>query len=81
MTITSTSRITTERRLPTPPPEGQPQSHPRIYPAPDFPFRGWQPPKPDGYRQSAATPLESAIVIDNGNPVSSRFSPLGSPLT
>ncbi|ETI21366.1 hypothetical protein G647_07712 [Cladophialophora carrionii CBS 160.54] len=66
MTITSTTRITAERRLPTPPPESQLLSQPRIYAAPDFPFKGWQPPKPDGYQQSAGTPSESAIVIDNG---------------
>ncbi|KAL2407916.1 Actin-like protein arp5 [Exophiala dermatitidis] len=66
MTITNISRIATERRLPTPPPDGQTRSQPRIYPAPDFPFKGYQPPQPDGWRQSAATPDESAIVIDNG---------------
>ncbi|KAK7905354.1 Actin-related protein 5 [Exophiala xenobiotica] len=66
MTITSVSRITTERRLPTPPEDGQPDSQPRVHPAPDFPFRGWQPPQPEGYRQSAANPSENAIVIDNG---------------
>ena len=53
-----------ERRLPTPPPDWQ--LGPRIYPAPDYPFKGWQPPQPEGYRQSAASPNESAIVIDNG---------------
>ena len=66
MTITATSRILTERRLPTPPVDGRPQSQPRIYPAADFPFKGWQPPQPDGYQKSAAAPLENAIVIDNG---------------
>ncbi|KIX04311.1 uncharacterized protein Z518_05178 [Rhinocladiella mackenziei CBS 650.93] len=66
MTIISTSRVVTERRLPTPPLDGQQESKPQIYPAPDFPFKGWQPPQPEGYRQSAATPTESAIVIDNG---------------
>ncbi|KIW90727.1 uncharacterized protein Z519_08510 [Cladophialophora bantiana CBS 173.52] len=75
MTITSITRIATERHFPTPPPEGEPQSSPRVYPAPDFPFRGWQPPRADGYRQSAATPSESAIVIDNGaNTVKAGFS-------
>ncbi|KAI1615092.1 actin beta/gamma 1 [Exophiala viscosa] len=66
MTITTVSRITAERRLPTPPPDGQVRSQPRVYPAPDFPFKGWQPPQTDGYRQSAANPAENAIIIDNG---------------
>ena len=66
MTITSTSRIVPERRLPTPPNDGVAQSQPRIFPAPDFPFKGWQPPQPDGYQSSAAAPAENAIVIDNG---------------
>jgi actin-related protein 5 len=64
MTINSTRQIVVERRLPTPPPDWQ--LGPRIYPAPDYPFRGWQPPQPEGYRQSAANPCESAIIIDNG---------------
>jgi actin-related protein 5 len=64
MTINSSRQIVVERRLPTPPPDWE--LGPRIYPAPDYPFRGWQPPQPEGYRQSAANPGESAIVIDNG---------------
>ena len=64
MTINSTRQIVVERRLPTPPPDWE--LGPRIYPAPDYPFKGWQPPQPEGYRQSAANPGESAIVIDNG---------------
>ncbi|RMZ82402.1 hypothetical protein DV737_g2047, partial [Chaetothyriales sp. CBS 132003] len=65
MAITATRRIELERRLPTPPPGAQP-TRPRLYPAPDFPFKGWQPAQPEGYKQSAARPTESAIVIDNG---------------
>ena len=64
MTINSTRQIVVERRLPTPPPDWE--LGPRIYPAPEYPFKGWQPPQPEGYRQSAANPGESAIVIDNG---------------
>ena len=64
MTINSTRQIVVERRLPTPPPDWE--LGPRIYPAPDYPFKGWLPPQPEGYRQSAANPGESAIVIDNG---------------
>jgi actin-related protein 5 len=63
MTINSVSLIFEERSLPSPGPEEQSQ---KLHPAPDFPFKGWQPPQTDGYRQSAGTPLDSAIVIDNG---------------
>ena len=66
MAITLVERIIKERTLPPSPPEGQ-ATAPRIYPAPDFPFKGWQPPQPDGYRQSASNPSENAIVIDNGS--------------
>ena len=65
MAITATSRIVVERSLPTPPPEAS-ATQPRIYPAADFPFKGWQPAQPEGYKQSAATPGQSAIIIDNG---------------
>lgn len=64
MTINSTRQIVVERRLPTPPPDWE--LGPRIYPAPDYPFKGWQPPKPDGYRVSGTNSTEVAIVIDNG---------------
>ena len=40
MTISSTSRIVIERRLPTPPMDGDQGPKPRVYPAPDFPFKG-----------------------------------------
>ncbi|KPI38519.1 Actin-like protein arp5 [Cyphellophora attinorum] len=62
MAITSVQRIVQERTLPS----DHPLPPPRIYPAPDFPFKGWQPAQPEGYRQSAANPSENAIVIDNG---------------
>lgn len=65
MTIISVNRIVEERRFPTPPPDAV-ESTPRIHPAPDYPFRGWQPPQPEGYKQSTATPSESAIILDNG---------------
>ena len=67
MAITAVSRIVEERRLPTPPPDGTlGASQPRMFPAPDFPFKGWQPAQMDGYGQSAASPGENAIVIDAG---------------
>ncbi|KAH8689936.1 putative chromatin remodeling complex subunit [Talaromyces proteolyticus] len=40
---------------------------PQILNAKDFPFKGYQPPQPDGYEQSRASPGSSAIVIDNGS--------------
>ena len=68
MTVTLVNTLVTERRLPSPSPDGVSQPAPEVYPAPDFPFKGWIPTQPEGYRQSAATPTESAIVIDNGTP-------------
>lgn len=65
MTITAVHRFVEERSRPPVPADGKwPQ--PTVYPAPDFPFRGWQPPQPEGYVQSANTPDDSAIVIDTG---------------
>lgn len=66
MTINTVHRIIQERKLPSPPPSGAGLPPSKVYPAPDFPFKGWQPPQLDGYRQSAGTPTDSAIVIDNG---------------
>jgi actin-related protein 5 len=59
------TRIVEERTFPEDTQNGE-STTPRIYPAPDYPFRGWQPPHPEGYRDSAATPGDSAIVLDNG---------------
>ena len=66
MTITSVQTLlpgryslnSTEKRAAKPAPQ--------IYHAQDFPFKGYQPPQPDGYEQSRAHPDTSAIVIDNG---------------
>lgn len=66
MTIRGVRTVTEERRLPSPPPDEDLTASPVIHSAPDYPFRGWQPPQPDGYTQSAGTSLDSAIVIDNG---------------
>jgi hypothetical protein len=66
MTINSVRTLATDRAFPALPDEGTSDSSPHIYGAPDFPFKGWQPPQPEGYKQSAATSHESAIVIDNG---------------
>ncbi|KAL9106760.1 MAG: hypothetical protein Q9227_008259 [Pyrenula ochraceoflavens] len=65
MTISSVTSIASDRRPPSP--QGNPVHPPsRIYEPTDFPFKGYRAPQPDGYVQSAATPDESAIVIDNG---------------
>ncbi|KAJ5101287.1 hypothetical protein NUU61_003509 [Penicillium alfredii] len=66
MTITAVQTLlpgrfavnSTERRVEKPPPQ--------VYSVPDFPFKGYQPPQPEGYAQSQAHPDTSAIVIDNG---------------
>lgn len=66
MTITSTKTLlsgrystnSTEKRAEKPPPQ--------VSYAQDFPFKGYQPPQPDGFQQSRAHPDTSAIVIDNG---------------
>lgn len=65
MTITNVNKIITERSRPDLD-SGNFATGPRIYPAPDFPFQGFKPADPSGWVQSAATPTESAIVIDNG---------------
>lgn len=67
MTITSVQTLlpgrysvnVTEKRAEKPPPQ--------IYSVQDYPFKGYQPPQPDGYEQSKAHPDTSAIVIDNGS--------------
>jgi hypothetical protein len=69
MTIQSVRTLVTNRRLPSPPTDDPSEPSPYVYGAPDFPFKGWQPPKPEGDRQSATTSHESAFVIDNGKSV------------
>lgn len=48
----------TEKRTEKPPP--------KTYSVQEFPFKGYQPPQPDGFEQSRAHPDTSTIVIDNG---------------
>lgn len=67
MTITSVQTLlpgrysvnVAERRAEKPPPP--------TYTVTDYPFKGYQPPQPDGYQRSKAHPDTSAIVIDNGS--------------
>lgn len=66
MTITSAQTIVparlsinvSEKRAQKPPP--------KVFNIHDHPFKGYQPPQPEGYEQSKANPASSAIVIDNG---------------
>jgi actin-related protein 5 len=66
MTITSVQTIlpgryavnATEKRAEKPPP--------KTYGVQEFPFKGYQPPQPDGFEQSRSHPDTSVIVIDNG---------------
>ncbi|KAJ5152623.1 Actin-like protein arp5 [Penicillium canariense] len=67
MTITSVQTLVPgrysvnvmERRAEKPPPT--------THTVQDYPFKGYQPPRPDGYEQSKAHSDTSAIVIDNGS--------------
>lgn len=71
MTITSVQTVlpgrhsvnVAERRAEKPPPQ--------TYTVTDYPFKGYQPPRTDGYERSKANPDTSAIVIDNGSFTSS----------
>ncbi|KKY26269.1 putative chromatin remodeling complex subunit [Phaeomoniella chlamydospora] len=75
MTILSVKTIAQSRKFPTPPADGSQPPQPQVYPAPDYPFRGYRAPDSEGYQQSAANPSENAIVIDNGaNQVKAGFS-------
>lgn len=62
---TRSARIVTDKDRVKPPP--------KVYPAQDYPFKGYHPPQPEGYQQSKSTANTSAIVIDNGR--EAVFSP------
>lgn len=65
MTITQTSRFIEARSRPDPD-YIKGLQHPKIHPAPEWPFQGYKPAQPSGWKDSAATPTESAIVLDCG---------------
>lgn len=65
MTIIS-ERIITSTRAGGSSHRDSPKPPPKIYNVKEYPFKGYQPPQPDGYEQSKASPSSSAIVIDNG---------------
>ncbi|QKX60205.1 uncharacterized protein TRUGW13939_07348 [Talaromyces rugulosus] len=66
MTITS-QQIILPTRSTSAGDKNSPKPPPKIYNVKDFPFKGYQPPQPEGYQQSKASPSSSAIVIDNGS--------------
>lgn len=51
--------LKSEKAATTPPPN--------TYTVQEPPFKGYQPPQPEGYEQSKSNPSTSAIVIDNGS--------------
>jgi len=79
MTINSVRTLVTSRQFPSPPADESSHSFPCIYGAPDFPFKGWQPPQTESYRQSTATSHEHAFVIDNGKLIDSNVRALLTP--
>lgn len=66
MTISSTRNIAGDRAFPAVQSDNSEPPPPKLYEPADFSFKGYRPSSQDGYKQSAATPGESAIVIDNG---------------
>lgn len=66
MTITSVHTILPTRFATESNERKAPKPSPSVYNAIDHPFKGFQPPQPEGYEQSKADPGSSAIVIDNG---------------
>ncbi|CRG88659.1 Actin-like protein arp5 [Talaromyces islandicus] len=66
MTITS-RQIVLPSRSTSAGDKNTPKPPPKVFNARDFPFKGYQPPQPEGYQQSKASPSSSAIVIDNGS--------------
>jgi actin-related protein 5 len=77
MTVTSEQRLVVSRaansldRNAAKPP-------PKVFSVAESPFKGYQPPQPDGYQQSKASPSSSAIVIDNGRRTFRGLMGLGS---
>jgi len=72
MTIQSVRTLIANRQLPSTPANDPSELSPRVHGAPDFPFKGWQPPQPESDRESAAS-HERAFVIDNGKSVPSSI--------
>jgi actin-related protein 5 len=66
MAITSVQSVLPARVTVNASEQGAVKPPPKISNAQDFPFKGYQPPQPEGYEQSKSRPDSSAIVIDNG---------------
>jgi actin-related protein 5 len=66
MAITSVQSILPARVTVNASEQGAVKPPPKISNVQDFPFKGYQPPQPEGYEQSKSRPDTSAIVIDNG---------------
>lgn len=66
MAITSIQSILPARFSINSSEQGAAKPPPKIFNVYERPFKGYQPPQPDGYEQSKSRPDASAIVIDNG---------------
>ncbi|CBF86957.1 actin-related protein ARP5 [Aspergillus nidulans FGSC A4] len=67
MAITSIQSILPARFSINSSEQGAAKPPPKIFNVYERPFKGYQPPQPDGYEQSRSRPDTSAIVIDNGS--------------
>ncbi|KAL4737774.1 hypothetical protein BDV11DRAFT_171676 [Aspergillus similis] len=67
MAITSIQSILPARFSINSSEQGVAKPPPKIFNVYERPFKGYQPPQPDGYEQSKSRPDTSAIVIDNGS--------------
>ncbi|KAL4762460.1 actin-related protein ARP5 [Aspergillus foveolatus] len=67
MAITSIQSILPARFSINSSEQGAAKPPPKIFNVYERPFKGYQPPQPDGYEQSKSRPDTSAIVIDNGS--------------
>jgi actin-related protein 5 len=65
MTITAINNLLPARVTVNPTEKRSEKPPPQLHSVQEWPFKGYQPPQPEGYQQSRAHP-DSAIVIDNG---------------
>ncbi|OGE56429.1 hypothetical protein PENARI_c003G04906 [Penicillium arizonense] len=66
MTITAINNLLPARVTVNPTEKRSEKPPPQLHSVQEWPFKGYQPPQPEGYQQSRAHP-DSAIVIDNGS--------------
>lgn len=66
MTITSVQTVIPDRFSINPFEQRAAKPPPKVFTIQDRPFKGYQPPQPEGYGRSKSNPDTSAIVIDNG---------------